>query len=347
MRKQPQVGFTLIELLTVIAIISILAALTAVGVPRVLERARITSVQQTMRGVSQILDTYFADHATYPARYGYRRTFQFLAGAEANYNFVVEPYLRTMGVYEIGDFGDRFSEAEGLDTNRDGIIDRLEFSPVPTGGFGGTDLPGIVLSQLYTPNNSAFAGAIANAEEQRRRPFIYVPVYSRNIELAASFWNGTGEYFANTWDTSDRRIQRITFPPPRYDRYVLISLGPNGDTGGVVASLNTLLGSGVPPEDVYHVLGLRTYYLAARDLNSDSEPDFDFISRTRQDGYRAESFPSDLAAGSQYTPAILGQLPREAFQNRGSGITNQNQLVYGPGPMIYTTSGLITPRGAQ
>jgi len=59
-------GFTLIELLTVIAIISILAAITMSVGPRVLEKAKIATVEGDLKQMSVALAAYFVDFDTFP-----------------------------------------------------------------------------------------------------------------------------------------------------------------------------------------------------------------------------------------------------------------------------------------
>ena len=59
-------GFTLIEVMVVVVILSILAAIV---VPKIMSRpdeARVTRVQQDVRGLSAALDLYRLDNFTYP-----------------------------------------------------------------------------------------------------------------------------------------------------------------------------------------------------------------------------------------------------------------------------------------
>jgi len=72
-------------------------------------------------------------------------------------------------------------------------------------------------------------------------------------------------------------ISDLTFPASVYDAYVLISVGPGGSTAGVVPEP---LGT-EPPRNVYHILALRTYFLATRDLNDNGQLDFHFESRRK------------------------------------------------------------------
>ena len=131
-------GFTLIELLTVIAIISILTALTAVGLPRVLLKAKMTDVQNTMNQLRTALTVYYTDHGTYPPRYGYIRPADRLTAAADlqtdplfdDYAFITRPYLAFLGEHQNLDFHDRFSDSG--DTDQDRVLSELEFSPIGT-----------------------------------------------------------------------------------------------------------------------------------------------------------------------------------------------------------------------
>jgi hypothetical protein len=78
-----------------------------------------------------------------------------------------------------------------------------------------------------------------------------------------------------------------TFPPPRYDGFVLISLGPEQSTHGILTRGDAgdtafLATTGGAAEDAYHYLGLRAAYLGSRDANENGLLDFDFRARTQQ-----------------------------------------------------------------
>jgi prepilin-type N-terminal cleavage/methylation domain-containing protein len=66
MRTHQSKGFTLIELLTVIAIIGILTAMTAVGLGRVLEKAKLAKTKGTCDGIHSSLVSFYADNDTFP-----------------------------------------------------------------------------------------------------------------------------------------------------------------------------------------------------------------------------------------------------------------------------------------
>jgi len=87
----------------------------------------------------------------------------------------------------------------------------------------------------------------------------------------------TDDYNAKSVNWSSLNFR---FPPPKYDAFVLISIGPKEGTFGILPSDE----SGT---DMYHKLALRAYYLATRDINNGGEGngvlDFDFRARTKQD----------------------------------------------------------------
>ena len=67
-------GFTLVELLTVIAIIGILAGLTAAGLSRAMFSARMTDMENRMGNVRDLLIDYYTENGTFPPAYGYVQT---------------------------------------------------------------------------------------------------------------------------------------------------------------------------------------------------------------------------------------------------------------------------------
>jgi prepilin-type N-terminal cleavage/methylation domain-containing protein len=267
MKKTRRQGFTLIELLTVIAIIGILASLTAVVLPRALERAKVTRVKNAMNQIQTSLVQYFADHNSYPPRYGY------MLSNPGNQQ--VRPYPVALGFYDNPDLYDEFSESH--DTNRDGNLSLLEFSPIGdrNQATGQVTFP----TEVYNGNN--MAGQVELQMQSAPRPFVYVPVNARQLAIVNRYWVERNDLLAETWDGADPLLSLLEFPSESYDKYVLISVGPAGSTSGVLS--NPTGGnfdlSGYSLAQVYQILGLRAYWLATRDADGNGVLDFDYEAR--------------------------------------------------------------------
>lgn len=239
MKATRALGFTLIELLTVIAIIAILAGLTAAALPRVLERARIADTENTLNQMRTALTGYFTQYKTYPLGLGFKKRVP--AG-----EFNTKPYMVVLGHHGEEKLYDYFSE--GLDTDGNGNIGLLEQSP-------------------------------GEPENIKKRPFVYAPVYKETFErfklAVGDTWDGA------TWPAAASSINLVA---PRYDAYVLISVGPYQNTSGIVEARDeAAFIASLPDADVkYQAAALRTYYLATRDANKNGLFDFDFRARTRQ-----------------------------------------------------------------
>ncbi len=310
MKRLRSKGFTLIELLVVIAIIAILAGMVTVGLPRVLEKAKIADVQSDFNAIRNALAAYAVDHkGSYPPAYGFRKweTTKLSDPAteldETNPDhYTFEPYLAQIGQYNNLKIYDRFQEIGGLDTDYDNYISRMEFSPAKD------PVQKMFLGPLYP-----HAGG--NPPMQKERSYIYAPVNANNFHrlkavLEAVDYNGDGTgdkiplWKGDTWPVGSGApngsnwpdgagADRIKLLSAKYDSYVLIGVGPMANTCGLVcpsdesAFVNSLpsdSASGYDMKfDVYQALALRTYYLATRDLNENGELDFDFQARTRRD----------------------------------------------------------------
>jgi prepilin-type N-terminal cleavage/methylation domain-containing protein len=311
MKNTTNAGFTLIELLVVIGIIAILAGLIGVAAPRALERARITDVENDFTQLRTALSVYYADTGSYPPGYGYRRIEldnRTLAGESINpfaipydktYSdsqlFYLGNYMEQIGQFKAFDLYDRFNN-NSHDASGNGGIEYLEYQPV-----GKEDLvnpgqyTGFSGNRYDTNNNSGEAQRMLGEQG----PYIYIPVDStqakRYRQYCLAGWQATGNIdYANAqvFDFSDstivdgraigeRYLANLSFPPPKYDAFVLVSVGPVQNVNGI---LPTPL-SGQYPEDIldaYHILGLRAYFLATRDINNNGKLDFDFRARTRQ-----------------------------------------------------------------
>lgn len=299
MRTVRTAGFTLVELLVVIAIIGILFGFTAVAVPRVLERAKIAQTTNNANQIRTILSTYYTDHGSYPPRYGYvfgrTPSTHPTPGAPI---FFYRPYLHQLGIYSIENFEDPFSIGVDTDGPFSGPnqnpagpfpIGLLEFFPVgtPTGITGQRDYPD---GSMYLGPNGSPAALDAELQlGEDRRAFVYLPVNSRQMDFMKAFYEryegprSLDRAYARELDFSDPRLEPFTrpdaFPPPRYDAFVLLSVGPGGDTGGILVDP---LGNEPDNGSLYHLTAMRAYYLATRDINDSDQKDFDFLARSRQ-----------------------------------------------------------------
>lgn len=269
MSNELRCGFTLIELLTVIAIIAILAAITAVAVPRVLEKAKIADVESDFHAIQTAVTTYMTSQDTYPLGYGYlKRDVLFdrsLAALplEDRTNWV--PYIAQLEYFRAFDIYDRFGNQ--YDTDRNGMLGMLEYSP-----------PG---SSTWTMANFGPPDYSDPRLGEEQRPYVYAAVNKSQFDRAKRAWDTT-DPLASTWPPA----LTLNFPPPRYDAYVLISLGPGENTYGLVEPPggDAAFFGGTDPttiEGAAEMLALRTFYLATRDLNDDGNLDFDFRARTR------------------------------------------------------------------
>ncbi len=324
MKMQKSAGFTLIELLAVIAIIAILAGLIGVAAPRALEKARITDVENDFNQIRTALTSYAADFGGYPPRYGYRRLSNeqlaelgvdpyaspYDASIPDSDYFFLDNYMERIGLFKSFDLYDRFNN-DTHDANLNDTIQFLEYDPV------GRPDP-VNPSQYSGFSNERFVGG-NNSDEVTRMlreqgPYIYIPVYSNN---AKRFWQycmagydvtGNLDYaYGRILDFADpttqpgksdtiaeRYLSSLQFPPPKYDAFVLISVGPTQNVNGLLPTPLT----GQHPSDIldaYHILGLRAYFLATRDINRNNQLDFDFRARTRQNENSTVFDDPDLA----------------------------------------------------
>ena len=289
MRSYRRGGFTLVELLVVVAIIALLASITAVTLPRALERAKIANLSGRMNDLRTALTEYYVTHGSYPPAYGYRsfQTREIPANAygafPANQIFWVSTLQGALGLYSAVDLYDNFSVGYSTKIGGGSSLELLEFSPIARTESGQGVSLDQVNAELYAGNN--LPQQVSAQLQQSARPLVYVPVNKAQFTRAKQYWTNNRDWLAATWNPADtgqgRVIQDIRFPPPTYDAYVLISVGPGGDSFGLLDSPPPAFLSNVPARDVYHVLGLRAYFLATRDINGNGEPDFHYEARRR------------------------------------------------------------------
>jgi prepilin-type N-terminal cleavage/methylation domain-containing protein len=303
-------GFTLIELLVVIAIIGILAAMLAVGYPKAMEMARLSDVETDFNALRNSLSVYAADHGSYPPRYGYYTGYKDATGTDL---FFLTPYLAKIGEFRNMGLYDRFSFTD--DANQDGVVDRLEYTP--EGIQTGPDnylFPEDPAHPDYVP---PYIGIPPLPPSNEQAPFIYVPVNRRQADQYAQWffkkWKATGnvKYMYAIDDGAGPGNNPIedygmTFPPPQYDDYVLISVGPAGITSNAPA---------VNPLVQYHVDALRAYFLATRDANDNGELDFDYRARKQGEGTRA-AYDQD---GLYHLPSEFAAWQSTGFPGSGPG----------------------------
>lgn len=300
-------GFTLVELLVVVAIIGILASLVFVGGPRMIEKSKIASLMNTCNQVRTACVAYAANKnksGSFPPMYGYRMMRDPIpAGTTDEFLYSLKPYMarldlfRNMGAYDV------FS-VDSHDTDRDGRLSPLEFCPV--GQSSGPNMYTFPTT-LYTGNNLA---AEVSGQLAQQRPLVYIPVNSEQASLVAQYYYTVAKdlnrpqdgWYATHWLPNEvmpggkpNPLTKLRFPPSKYDDFVLISVGPQNNTGGILtapASFMADLNANVAPENHYLVLALRAYFLATRDMNGNDQLDFDFRNRTRGGEGKAAAYPT-------------------------------------------------------
>ncbi|MDQ1257149.1 MAG: hypothetical protein QG656_1751 [Candidatus Hydrogenedentes bacterium] len=330
MATQYRHGFTLIELLTVIAIISILAGMIVMGMARLMESTKVARCATTMNQLRNSMVSYYADNREcFPPAYGFLIKPAPPFGSDPideslhGEYFFLKPYMAYLKAHRKFELYDEFSVSH--DTNSDGHIQFMEYSPIGT--KTGVD------SYVFNPPRVCPYHAPSVEEANEQRPFVYMPVnlaqakqvieYYTNIIAGGNILQGTT---ATIWDTSQTASVKtpvLNFPPSRYDAFVLVSVGPNGDAGGVVPGLVPGYGLTCDDEEVFNVSALRGYYLATRDLNENGAPDFDFRGRVR--GAAEDADPASYEAKD--LPGWCCLLPSQLPYNGG-------EMMPGPGPII-------------
>lgn len=328
---RPRRGFTLVELLVVIAILGILAGFVAAGLPRVLRQAKMKDTMNTMNQIRTALVAYYTDHNSLPPSYGYispvflrdpdysdpQQRPQLLAnsGLPENRIFFLVPWMTALREHGNESLYDRWSRGNGFDTDGDNVLSRLEYAPI--GQYdGGSQSYTFGFTELYLGNNGSNNSdplLLADLDDPIQndgqlnvrgpRPLIYVGVNDRQVRQFRSIMYDFAERLGNVNNPRPLNLDaqalaairtQLSFPPPSYDAFVLISVGPNFLTGtnGIIVDADAMgleVGTNVyDTVNQYHLVGLATYFLATRDFEAggkgDGELDFDFTARTRGQG---------------------------------------------------------------
>ncbi len=308
-------GFTLIELLVVIAIIGILAGFLAVGLPRAIELAKIRDVESDFHGIRTALSVYLTQHGTYPPAYGYYTGYDSAGGAPL---FYLVPYMARIGEFTNEKLLDRFSYTD--DANQNGVVDRLEFTPkgIQTGP-GRFLFPENPADPDYVPR---YTGAPPLPASDEPAPYIYLPVNKRQADQYAT-------WFFKRWKSTDMvkymyamddgpgagnnpvEDYNMSFPSAQYDDYVIISVGPWGQTGGITANAPAVADARLQ----YHIDVLRAYFLATRDANENRLLDFDYRARKQGEG-TAAAYSQD---GLYHLPSEFSLWQSGGFTGSGAG----------------------------
>lgn len=319
-------GFTLVELLVVIAIIGILAGFLAVGLPKAMEMARLSALKNNMNQVRTILTAYYADHQTFPPSYGelsplFLKYPEFANPVDRPDNivgwsgigqsdiFFLQPWMSFLREHGNTKLYDTFSRNSGYDTDGDGELSRLEFAMI--GVYNGATQKYDFSSrdELWLGKDGGNSGGtLDDANEQLSskgpRPFVYIAVNQRQARIFRTiiyaFASRPGSEYPNKSVDNPRPYNldqvakdairaQLSFPPPSYDAYVLVSVGPQFDNGtsGLLAEVQEM---GFDPTadnyayvNQYHLAGLAAYFMLSRDANEggkgNGELDFDYNAR--------------------------------------------------------------------
>lgn len=333
MNAQSRRGFTLVELLVVIAIIATLASFLAVAAPRVLESAKLRKLESNALNLRTALTQYYTQHQSYPPSYGYvAKTFreQALQGSTPDDEFFhLRPYTALLRLQDVEALNDNFSD--GMETLRpfDNQLSLLEF--LPAGDTNAATLVQQFPPVRYTGPSGVPAALVPDLSKQLEadsRPLVYIAVNERQFKRARQYWIENGAFFADRWDATDPNFPNLTFPPPSYDAYVLVSVGPGGSTFGI---LPEPLGT-EPPRDLYHVTALRAYFLATRDLNNNGVLDFDFEARAKGDEARVQYTITVGGSTVNPTPSTGLCATNDCYSN---SLPDVNTAPNGYGPKIF------------
>ncbi len=307
MENMKKSGFTLVELLTVVAIIGILASMVFTVGPRMIEKSKVASLMNTCNQIRTACVAYATKSktGTFPPMYGYK-----ILGSSG---YSLAPYVSYIKMFKNMGIYDPFSQ-DTHDTDADSRIGFLEFSPI--GDKSGPDTYTFP-TDLYTGSNLA---AEVTKQLSEQRPLVYIPVNSEQAKLVATYYDKMAQdpsraedaWYATRWLPAEAMaggnpLAKLRFPPTKYDDFVLISVGPNGNTGGILTPPQSFLDdiAALPPDqqtNIYHILALRAFFLATRDRDGNQKPDFDY--RVRKRGSDNATLPD---GSMKYGPIIYRQ----------------------------------------
>jgi hypothetical protein len=344
----------LIELLTVIAIIAILASLTVVVGPRIIERSKWTHFKTTCNQLRTSFTAYatkdpIKTKITYPPAYGYRVSAAKSEETGQYIPFFYKPYLAMIPGSEFGNTGYDDVFVKGTyDTDRDGKISLLEFLPMGTRLPGGGYVFATAGEQpLYNGQNLQNDVAKMMTAD---RPYVYIPVDSTQAQKARMYWQARVAQVpgreleggnALHWlpdETFPASIVRAgeannpisslagKFPPQKYDDFVLITAGPVRSTGKILTAPDSFMNdiASLPLSDQYHILALRAFFLATRDMDDDEhQPGMDMLGNGKFDfDYRNRTRGTDGKPDSYQVPGLY-KLP-DGTGGYGPGIYQGN-----------------------
>ena len=270
MKNPGRQGFTLIELLTVIAIIAILASMIFTVGPRMIERAKLTNLENTFNQVRTELVAYSTKNPRgLPPGYGYvilrndstaTIPADFTAEDMTKF-FQLTPYMVTLNMFHNFKMYDPFATGYNTDAAGEALtpgyygaqtgISLLEFLPVGVKHKTEADkyafpitlyqypIPTLSYQFSNVPINEADYNMGTQPEVGRpeygteQRPLVYIPVNSNDAKLVKKYYNGNTT--ADRWlPDATNRLETIKFPAPKLDAFVLLSVGPASSTGGIL-----------------------------------------------------------------------------------------------------------------
>lgn len=216
--------------------------------------------------------------------------------------YFLVPWMAAMREHGNDSLYDNWTRSNGYDTDGDDQLSRLEFAPIGD-HQPGTTVWNFNFLDLY--NGPASPGDAATQADMSRqlgdqgpRPLIYIPVNERQARVFRNIIYAMAGRQGNASDPRPFNLDaeaiadiqtQLSFPPPSYDDYVLISIGPNfvAGTNGLIVDWDRMGLDGFPAVyaqvNQYHLLGLATYFMATRDAENggegDGELDFDYQAR--------------------------------------------------------------------